>query len=327
MTMNEIPYYQNELGTRIYGSNRPGHSAWQMFDHKVAEALQPAKMDTVSYRQLALDAAKYLAMGFIGAPFVFIVLYHWIDVPGWIAWPLFFLMLLGIPAYGINHIRQQLSTSSSRSAINDYQHADSTQRYEQIVSSARNGQIDKSLPSGISSWARGAMTEEKIGSLLESLGDAYEVSHDISILQDGTEVANIDHLVSTANGLVMVDSKSWSGTVTVDQATGELTSHDGWNDEYRRKAIHSLRREAQSLKLPLRAVIVVVDNGKVVGTHNGERVEAIARILGDDMFDTYIVEAELLTELMNMLSQDGTAFMTLPQYADMALSRGAEVRF
>ena len=60
---------------------------------------------------------------------------------------------------------------------------------------------------------RGAVGEEEIGSLLDTLGDDFFVLHDIS-----SPYGNIDHIViSRESGLFLIETKSHHGKVQVDE--------------------------------------------------------------------------------------------------------------
>lgn len=62
---------------------------------------------------------------------------------------------------------------------------------------------------------RGAVAEEKIGVLLEGLGEEYLVIHDVN-----SRLGNIDHVVLGKNcGLILVETKAHGGTVTIDENT------------------------------------------------------------------------------------------------------------
>lgn len=59
---------------------------------------------------------------------------------------------------------------------------------------------------------RGALAEEKVGAVLESLKGPYAVFHDVE-----TEYGDIDHVVvSKDHGIFVIETKSHSGNVTVE---------------------------------------------------------------------------------------------------------------
>jgi hypothetical protein len=61
-------------------------------------------------------------------------------------------------------------------------------------------------------WERGARGEEKIGRLLEGLGDGWFSLHDIN-----TGRGNIDHVVIGPAGLFTIETKSHRGRICVDR--------------------------------------------------------------------------------------------------------------
>lgn len=68
---------------------------------------------------------------------------------------------------------------------------------------------------------RGADAEEKIGDMLEELGEDFEVIHDID-----SAYGNIDHLViSRRGGIFMVETKSHRGTITTTESEILLNGH------------------------------------------------------------------------------------------------------
>ena len=64
------------------------------------------------------------------------------------------------------------------------------------------------------SWERGADGEEATGRVLDELpSDSWTVFHDIG--WPGRRYANIDHVAVGPPGVFMIDSKNWTGAVTV----------------------------------------------------------------------------------------------------------------
>jgi hypothetical protein len=73
---------------------------------------------------------------------------------------------------------------------------------------------------------RGARAEEKIGTILDGLGDDYLVLHDIS-----SPYGNIDHLVLTAQGGVfLIETKAHGGRVTVADGRLLVNCHEPEKD-------------------------------------------------------------------------------------------------
>jgi hypothetical protein len=73
---------------------------------------------------------------------------------------------------------------------------------------------------------RGAKGEEKIGSILDSLGEEYVVIHDIE-----SPYGNIDHVVmSKQNGVFLVETKAHGGKVSVAEGHLLVNGHDPEKD-------------------------------------------------------------------------------------------------
>lgn len=75
---------------------------------------------------------------------------------------------------------------------------------------------------GLSAFFKGARGEELVALLLEALPSGYHVFHDLPC----GEAGGIDHLVVGPTGLFVVETKFWSGAVTLDKGVirvdGEL---------------------------------------------------------------------------------------------------------
>lgn len=73
---------------------------------------------------------------------------------------------------------------------------------------------------------RGAIAEERIGDLLENLGEDFLVIHDVN-----SRFGNIDHVVLGKDcGLILIETKAHGGTVTIEDNTllvnGKLPEKD-----------------------------------------------------------------------------------------------------
>lgn len=68
----------------------------------------------------------------------------------------------------------------------------------------------------VSSWHRGSIAERETARLLKGLPKDAVVYHDIPI--PGAQVANIDHMVVSRQGIFVVDSKLFAGRVTLNRA-------------------------------------------------------------------------------------------------------------
>lgn len=73
-------------------------------------------------------------------------------------------------------------------------------------------------------WARGAAGEQTIGALLELLRPyGFEVLHDVR--WPGRRRANIDHVAIGPPGILVVDAKNWSGSVSVRDGVLQQNGH------------------------------------------------------------------------------------------------------
>lgn len=68
-------------------------------------------------------------------------------------------------------------------------------------------------------WSAGAAGEEQVAAVLAGLEQlGWVVMHDVA--WPGRPRANLDHVLVGPGGVLIVDTKNWSGTVTVDTARG-----------------------------------------------------------------------------------------------------------
>lgn len=73
---------------------------------------------------------------------------------------------------------------------------------------------------------RGAKGEEKIGSILESLGEDYLVIHDVT-----SSFGNIDHIIiSKQKGIFLIETKAHGGKVTVNNGYLYVNGHEPEKD-------------------------------------------------------------------------------------------------
>ena len=75
-------------------------------------------------------------------------------------------------------------------------------------------------------WDRGAAGEEATARALASLPPEWTVLHDVR--WPGRRKANIDHVVIGPGGVFVIDSKYWSGTVSV---AGDVLRQNGRSRE------------------------------------------------------------------------------------------------
>lgn len=119
-------------------------------------------------------------------------------------------------------------------------------------------------------WAIGAAAEVKVGERLNRLGKGYEVAHDVLVRRaSGATAANIDHLVRTPNGaLVLIDTKCWAGQLA--SKDGRFMRADtGTFGGPRGVAVDTLRWLADQLSREPDAIVVVVEGR---GTIKGGRL-------------------------------------------------------
>ncbi|MFC5379312.1 nuclease-related domain-containing protein [Aquipuribacter nitratireducens] len=62
-------------------------------------------------------------------------------------------------------------------------------------------------------WQAGADGEQRVGALLDALGPGWQVLHDVH--WPGRQKANLDHVVVGPTGVWVVDTKNWSGAVSL----------------------------------------------------------------------------------------------------------------
>lgn len=117
--------------------------------------------------------------------------------------------------------------------------------------------------------AVGAAAEHQVGLYLErALPAGYSIAHDVAVYRDNHQrriTANIDHLIAGPCGVVMVDTKRWSGRLSYTK--GRLTCADGkcspGGKKARAKAPDTLRYEAGAVGGGVRLIIIAVTDGTV----------------------------------------------------------------
>jgi hypothetical protein len=67
---------------------------------------------------------------------------------------------------------------------------------------------------------RGAQAEEKIGAILEELGESYLVLHDVR-----SQYGNIDHIVISQHGIYLIETKAHGGRITITGDQLLLNAH------------------------------------------------------------------------------------------------------
>lgn len=117
-------------------------------------------------------------------------------------------------------------------------------------------------PKATRSWRIGAQGERDTARLLRPLRLlGWRTLHDRRV---PGQSGNIDHLVVGRGGVFAVETKSWSGTVTVDEA--------GWRVDGRRadKYLDEVRREADAARRALVRGGVELDVEPVICVHRAE---------------------------------------------------------
>ncbi|MDO5534266.1 MAG: nuclease-related domain-containing protein [Propionibacteriaceae bacterium] len=71
------------------------------------------------------------------------------------------------------------------------------------------------VPWDVERWRVGAEAEERTARILSTLPDTWACWHDVTV---AGQAMNVDHLLQGPPGAVVVDTKAWSGQVTVDQS-------------------------------------------------------------------------------------------------------------
>lgn len=125
------------------------------------------------------------------------------------------------------------------------------------------------LPPSARSWAYGAIGEERVGQVLSELSADHQVAHDVLVLDaTGSEVANIDHLVTGPGGTVLVDAKYWAGTVMVDESGSRLWRSGAGeaSAEATERVLNAVGYEAAAVPGGVVAIVIaVVGKGRVRG--------------------------------------------------------------
>ncbi len=136
----------------------------------------------------------------------------------------------------------------------------------------------------VTAWRDGAEGEQHTARSLEGLPDGWVVLHDRRI-PGGP--ANIDHIVVGPPGVFVIETKRWSGTVSIDGATVRVNGR-------RRDVVAQVRREAEAVRrlledrdrsLLVRPVICVHDADLPVFRR---RVDGIPLVAGGGLVGTLV---------------------------------------
>lgn len=129
--------------------------------------------------------------------------------------------------------------------------------------------------------------------------------------------ANADHVLSTAAGVIMVDTKHWTGELSLDE-NGQFTAgpnHAG--SQYREKAARTTRFEASRLNRGDVAMIILAVVG---GTVRGGRIEQHE----DGQIPIIAVPAEDVPRVVTELHNAGRLREPIPMSSVAANSPGTE---
>lgn len=122
------------------------------------------------------------------------------------------------------------------------------------------------MPQSVTRLATGAESEESVGLMLErKLGDDWEVAHNLAVMKGRRVSANIDHLLSGPPGLVMVDTKGWSGELYLSGRTLTCDSSFTGSKKARAKAPSTCLYEAAAVRPRVALIILAVTRGTVRG--------------------------------------------------------------
>lgn len=184
-------------------------------------------------------------------------------------WPFaFFSALLALITWVTvpkQHSRQENTTDSEKDRIESQLHTS----YQKL---RKGGEIKNSPFEGNEiSWVLGALAEERTAEKLQTrLNDTYTIINDINLInQHGKTNANIDHLVLTQTGTIMVDTKVWARPLEFSTRNGDI-----WLDKNANPkawaAVSTCLYEASQLPTPPRAIIFSVAGkaGKALDTRS-----------------------------------------------------------
>lgn len=122
------------------------------------------------------------------------------------------------------------------------------------------------MPQSVTRLATGAESEESVGLMLErKLGDDWAVAHNLAVMKGRRVSANIDHLLSGPPGLVMVDTKGWSGELYLSGRTLTCDSSFAGSKKARAKAPSTCLYEAAAVRPKVKLIVLAVTRGTVRG--------------------------------------------------------------
>lgn len=124
-------------------------------------------------------------------------------------------------------------------------------------------------------WYRGHVGEQTVGAELEKLrGHGFDVLHDVR--WPGRRRANIDHVAIGPPGILVVDSKNWSGNVTVHDG---VLRQNGYRREREVDGVRQAGRDVGGL-LHLPWALHVIPVIALAGTANGVQRSQDVTVVG-----------------------------------------------
>lgn len=134
--------------------------------------------------------------------------------------------------------------------------AGSGARQQQAAAQRRVGKAEQDLAAARAAehaWSAGALGEEQVADVLDGLAPlGWVVLHDVA--WPGRARANLDHVLIGPGGVLVIDTKNWSGTVTVD-ATGGLRCN-GYRKTKEVEAVQAARQSVLAITSTLTPDVV-----------------------------------------------------------------------
>lgn len=262
MTATNIPIPRTGTGgAQIYGT--PGTGAWE----QLLDTMAPAVVNNppIRHRILPTLTAK-IKRSIIVTALVWLILTLTHTYSTWLL-VLAFVVSLTVANHDLRlAVRSHLNYKAKRRDWEEYNAWVTGLRHETVSHLRANPKEVFDLPTDDQrTWAIGALGEEKVGAVLETLPAEFSVAHDLEVVRDGQVVANIDHVVAGPTGVWVVDSKRWAGTLGVNSRTktfcmvGDSATAEG--TAIRAKSTETLRLHAEDLGVHVSGILVAVVGG------------------------------------------------------------------
>ncbi len=118
-----------------------------------------------------------------------------------------------------------------------------SRRAEELRAEAAAARVKAdSLEREAGAWQAGADGERRVGRQLNALPSGWHVLHDL-LLRPGRAATNLDHVVVGPAGVYLVDTKNWSGRLTIHEGT--LWQHNGGHHSHRAEIEQVARMAAE----------------------------------------------------------------------------------